>query len=795
MKWLLLSIVTLEALSAQSTASLHGRVTDPTGAAVVQAALTLENASNGFRTTAATAPDGSYTFGNLPLAAYTLTATHDGFDSVTQPVALRSNVPVELVITLALPGARDSVTVQAGAATLIDPEASGTYAQINFQEIDRIPTGAGARGMEAALSRFPGFAKNANGAIHPRGAHNQMTFVIDGMPVSDQLNGAFANTLDPSVAQTVELFTGNISAEYFGKTGAVANITTRSGLGTRRRFMGSSTLEAAQFDLLSQTTQVAGETGKWGYSASVTTMRTNRFLDQVALQNLHNGGNSERGFARVDYQASQRDTFRLTMMAGRSSFELANLRSQQLAGQRQRQDLGDVSATLGWVRILNLRTTFDANASYRSAVAQLFPSAGDTPVTASQARHLTTLNFGAHINYADARHTLRAGGDYQHFPVSENFNFAITSPTFNQPGSDAFNPNLVPHDLTRGGDWFRFHAKQSGTLRGLFVQDNVRLGRVTLGLGLRYDDYRFLVNAGQWQPRLGIAYAIRKTGTVFRASYNRTFQTPPNENLLLSASRDAARLAPPAVRGTFGDAPAQMLPERQNVFEAGFQQAIGRRLSLNGALYHKNAADQQDNNNFLNTGIIFPITLQSIRVNGAEGRLSLLPVRGFSGTVSITHSRSVSNPPFTGGLFLGNEAVDALSAGPFLIDHDQFLSVYGQIQYTHKSGWWIAPAVRYDSGLVANPSDPAVVAADPDYADLLPYVKLGGTTARVTPRTITDLAVGYAPPERLHPRRWEVSVNITNIANVTALYNFQSIFVGTRIVSPRTLGVRVRFFF
>ncbi len=798
---LVLSLVTITGLAmAQSTASLRGHVLDPSRAAVPNATLTLENAVNGFRAETSAGPDGEFRFGNLPFGVYAITASHAGFDPATQSLALRSNVPEEVTLSLHLPGTRETITVDAMAATLIDPEVSGTRAQINAEDIDRIPTGAGARGIEAALGRFPGFAKNANGAIHPRGAHNQMTFVIDGMPVADQLNGGFANTLDPSVAQTVELFTGNISAEYFGKIGAVANITTRSGIGSGKRFAGSTTLEAAQFDMLSQTTQMSGERGKWGYSASVSTMRTHRFLDQVALENLHNGGNSQRGFARVDYQVSDVDTLRLTVMSGRSSFELANLPSQQFAGQRQRQRLGDFSSTLGWVRLLTPRTTLDANLSYRTALAQLTPSAGDTPVTASQARHLTTVNLGLHTTYLSNRHNLRLGGDHQHYPVSEDFSFGITSPGFNNPLSDTYNPNLLRHDLSRGGTLFRFTAKRSGDMRGLFVQDNVRLGPVTLALGLRYDQYRFLVDASQWQPRLGIAYSIQRTQTVLRASYNRTFQTPPNENLLLSASPQAARLASPIVQQTLGGEPAQMKPERQNVFELGLQQALGRRVSLNAAFYHKNAVDQQDNNNFLNTGIIFPITLQSIRVNGAEGRINLLPLRGFSGSVAVTHSRSVSTPPFTGGLFLGDEAVDALSAGPFLIDHDQFLSVYGQMQYAHRSGWWIAPAVRFDSGLVANPSDPAGVAADPDYAPLLPYVNLGRAylgegAARVRPRTVTDLAAGYAPPEGKGPRRWEASATISNLTNRTALYNFQSIFVGTRLISPRTASIRLRLFF
>jgi outer membrane cobalamin receptor len=765
MKSWILSIVTATCW-AQSTASLHGHVTDPTGAIVSGASLTLENPAAGFRVAKISTADGTFAFTNLPLAAYSLHIEHPGFEPQTLATPLRSNVPADLTVILEIAGTRMSITVGGDAPTLIDPESSGTYAQINQADIDRLPTGAGARGLEAALARFPGFAKNANGAIHPRGAHNQMTFVVDGMPISDQLNGAFANTLDPSVAQTVELFTGNISAEYFGKTGAVANITTRSGIGSGRRLIGNTTLEAAQFDLLSQTTQVAGEHGRWGYSASTTTMKSHRFLDQVSRDNLHNGGNSQRGFSRIDYQASARDTLRLTMMTGRSSFELANLRSQQARGQDQRQRLGDVSMALGWVRSLNPHATLDVNASYRTALAQLIPSAGDTPYTASQDRHLTTISLGVHGNYLTSRHNLRTGGDYQTFPVSEHF--AVSS----------MSPAVSPLQ-------FEFRSKATGQLRGLFMQDNVRLGRLTLALGLRFDQYRFLVDAHQWQPRIGAAFSISETQTVLRASYNRTFQTPPNENLLLSASAQAAKLSPL-------QAFAPIRPERQNVFELGLQQALGKHLAFNGAFYHKNAVDQQDNNNFLNTGVIFPITLKSIRVNGAEARLTLLPIHGFSANLSATHSRSISTPPFTGGLFLGNEAVDALSQGPFVIDHDQFLSLHISAQYNHASGWWIAPAIRYDSGLVANPSNPAQVAADPDYADLLPYVNLTGVTARVRPRTITDLVFGFTPPDK---HRWEVSANIGNVFDTVALYNFQSIFVGTRLVSPRTFGARVRWFF
>jgi hypothetical protein len=109
--------------------------------------------------------------------------------------------------------------------------------------------------------------------------------------------------------------------------------------------------------------------------------------------------------------------------------------------------------------------------------------------------------------------------------------------------------------------------------------------------------------------------------------------------------------------------------------------------------------------------------------------------------------------------------------------------------------FWLSNTIRYDSGLVTNPSDPRAVAADPDYADLLPFVRLSQSPARVRSRAIQDLAIGYTGTTRERRRLWEVQFQVTNLWNLTAVYNFQSIFVGTRVVQPRTLGVRTRFFF
>jgi hypothetical protein len=83
------------------------------------------------------------------------------------------------------------------------------------------------------------------------------------------------------------------------------------------------------------------------------------------------------------------------------------------------------------------------------------------------------------------------------------------------------------------------------------------------------------------------------------------------------------------------------------------------------------------------------------------------------------------------------------------------------------------------------------VAADPDFRDLLPYVNLDASVPRVRPRTIADLAIGFDLTDRLGRSTWALQLQATNVTNQTALYNFQSVFVGTRLVQPRTLSARL----
>lgn len=199
----------------QATATLKGIVRDPSGAELAQATILLRNALTGYESRTETSAGGAFQIANIPFQNYQLTVARAGFLESRQTVALQSNVPVELAIMLALHSISEEVSVTAfDRSELVDVEATGTRTQLNLAQMEHMPIAVGSRALESVLLSMPGFAADANGAIHPRGAHNQMTYVIDGMPVSDQLTGAFGNGIDSSIVQTLELYTGDIPAEY-----------------------------------------------------------------------------------------------------------------------------------------------------------------------------------------------------------------------------------------------------------------------------------------------------------------------------------------------------------------------------------------------------------------------------------------------------------------------------------------------------------------------------------------------------------------------------------------------------
>jgi len=857
-------IALISPLSGQSlgnAGTITGNVVDPSGAAIPKATVTIRNPVSGYNQAASSAPDGSFRLTNIPPNPYHLEVTAPGFSAFAQDVEIRNAIPVQRKAQLALAGTQTSVNVEAAGADILENDPSA-HVDIDRNLIVKLPTNDPGAGLSEAITYTTGgVAADANGFFHPLGDHAQVSFVIDGQPISDQQSKLFSTQLPTDAIQSMEATTGSPNAEFGDKSSLVAQVTTRSGLGAGRLF-GNLDANYGSFGAAGGSAAIGYGNTRVGNFLVVNGTRTGRFLDTPEFTPFHDKGNNESIFDRFDYQPDGMNVFHLNLFTARNWFQIPNDYDQ--LGQDQRQQVVTWSIAPGYQHTFNANTLLTINPYTRKDKVNYYPSLNpfaDSPATQSQNRQLLNWGVKSDISTTRGRHNLKVGLDLKQTRLLENFGFGITDPAFNSPcingngisvpdttltdpGQCAAaglqpntldNPNatvpfaagLVPFDLTRGGTLFNFHATGNINQYAFYAQDDITAGNFLFKVGVRAEEYDGIVSKFSPQPRAGISYNIKKTGTVVRVAYARTFETPFNENLLLSSATGVGGLA----QNVFGSNSVAVQPGFRNQFNAGLQQAIGKFLLVDLDYFWKYTHNAYDFSTLLNTTIAFPIAWHNSKSDGVTGRISTTNLHGFQAYWTFGHNRARYFPPEAGGLVPQGAS---LASGVFRIDHDQAFQSTSVFRYQHKNNEWIAFTWRYDSGLVVSgvpDSDAALALLTPAQqtsiglscgaliatfsrglspqdcagqavkSTLLTLPQAGTENDdhnpdRVKARHVFDLGIGTDNLFHTEKRqRVTASLEIANLTNKVALYNFLSTFSGTHFLQPRTVMVHLGFVF
>ena len=182
--------------------------------------------------------------------------------------------------------------------------------------------------------------------MHLRGAEAQPQYVLDGIPVSENLSSTFATALDMENVRSAQVITGNLPAEFGERTAGIINLTTKSGL--EMPWNGGLSLSGGSFDSGAIDAEGGGHIGNVGVFATADTSRSDRFLDPPEIDNFHNHGGLAHLFSRFDWSPSPKDAIRLTLATNGSNFQVPNLLEQQTEGQRLRQKLRDDYQAISW---------------------------------------------------------------------------------------------------------------------------------------------------------------------------------------------------------------------------------------------------------------------------------------------------------------------------------------------------------------------------------------------------------------------------------------------------------------
>ncbi|HEY2472417.1 MAG TPA: carboxypeptidase regulatory-like domain-containing protein [Terracidiphilus sp.] len=882
-----LSFATLSAFAQSGNAgTIRGTVTDPSGAVIPGATVHLSNAVSGLDRTTTTDATGQFEFSNIPFNPYQISVSANGFGPLNRSVEIRSSVGTSVKLALSIGGASSTVTVEA-SGDLVETDPT-FHTDVDRDLFIKVPMESQSSTLSSLVTATtPGVAADSNGLFHGLGDHASNSFNADGQSITDQQSKVFSNQIPSNSIQSIEVISGAPPAEYGDKTSLVIVATTRSGQGVTKP-TGSVSSSYGAFGSASAGIDLAYGGKNWGNFVEVDGLNSGRFLDPPEFTVFHDKGNEENAFDRVDYSFSAKDSVHVDFNYSRSWFQTPNtfdnLNVQNVlsggtnaspvfgtvGNTDQRSQIGTFNISPTYTHVISNDSVFNFgtfvrrdNYNYYSSTNPLADRGPENLQTSSISQNRTLTNAGVHTDftYVKGIQNIKAGAQYGQTFLRENDSLGVVDPiySFSAPcvddggnplpgysdpsqcsnggaaGPNA-NPNylsvLAPFDLTRGGSFYSFIGRTDVKELALFVEDQIKAGNWNFNLGVRGDIYNGLTKAQQAEPRFGVSYNIKPSGTVLSVSYARTLETPFNENLVLSSNGCSnAVLSPllacsPGVSGT-------LQPGFRNEFHAGLQQALGKRVVVSGEYIWKYTHNAFDFSILGNTPITFPIDWHNSKIPGYALHVEVPEFHGFSAYSVMSSVAARFFPPQVAGA----GATVGQSGQPFRIDHDEKFNQTSHVQYTFThgrllNGLWGGFNWRYDSGLVAGsvpfatdtttPVDLSGLTFDQQaeagltcggvratrsagfqsclpsqYGSSLVSIPAPGTEnddknpPRISPRNLFDTSLGKN--NIFHADRYKVDLDLTaiNVTNKYALYNFLSTFSGTHYVTPRALTAKV----
>lgn len=740
---ILLSTGSVMAQGVGHSGTVTGTVTDNTGAIIPGATVSLSNPVSGYSRKAVTDANGQYTFSNVPYSNYHIVITAQGFGAITQDATVNSSLPVAMKAILQVGAAAQNITVE--GSDLVD---TGTNMETNVDRntIAKLPLESQTSGLSSLVTlTTPGVAADSNGQLHGLGDHASNTFAVDGQSISDQQSKVFSNQLPTNAVQSIQVIDGAPPAEYGDKTSLVIQVTTRSGLGQKKP-TGSITTSYGAFGTSTAGVDLGYGTDTFGNFFELDGLNSGRFLDTPEFTVMHDKGNEQNLFDRIDKQFTAADAVHLDLNYSRSWFQTPNtfdnlnvgatdpLTGAPVAATDQHSKIETFNIAPTYTRVLGNDAVFNFAPYVRKDSYNYYPShnpfADLGPPNLQResiAQERTLLNTGIHSDLSIVRgnNTIKGGAVYQQTLLREHDSLGIVDPTLNAPCLSAagtplagfsataqcatagflvnpgFLPVLLPNDLTRGGTDALFFGHTDVKELSLYIEDSIKAGDWLFNLGIRGDLYNGLAVARQAEPRLAISYNFKPTNTLLRVSYARTLETPFNENLVLSSLGCGDAVLNPLLACAPGVTNTVEQPGYRNEFHAGLTQAVGRHFVFTGDYIWKYTHNAFDFSVLGNTPITFPIDWHNSKIPGYAIRADLVELHNLTAYVALSSvAARFFNPQEAGA---GATPGTAGTKLPFRIDHDEKFNQTTHVQYQLPGKFlpWFGFNWRYDSGLVA----------------------------------------------------------------------------------------------
>jgi outer membrane receptor protein involved in Fe transport len=729
---LLTTLIVPIGLWAAVFGSVRGIIHDPSHRPVQGASVLLKSISSDYSQTVSTDSDGAFEATAVPVGAYRVTVTRDGFAPASQDVVVASGSAPVAHFQLSLGAVSEVVNVQESALA-VNPEQVTPTTMISRKEIAMTPGADLSNSLNAIADYVPG-AYIAHDQLHIRGGH-QVTWAIDGVPIPNtNIASNVGPQIDPKDIDYLEAQRGGYSSAYGDRTYGVFNVVPRTGF--ERNNEGEFYSTFGTFHQTNDQLNFGSHTEKFAYFASVNGNRSDHGLSTPGPDVLHDRVWGLGGMGTLIYNLDANNQFRFVTSLRRDDYQVPNDPDAEAAGIRDVERERDVAGNLSWVHTFQPGLLLTVSPFYHYNLANYDGGPNDFPLSTTQHRSSQYAGVQVALNEVTARHNASLGiyqfGQWDHEAVNLIANNGSAPP------------------VAQG-------KRSQGNLEAVFLEDQYKaFSWLTLTAGVRLTHFSGAIAENAASPRLGGSVRIPHLNWVLHGFWGQYYQSPP-------LSTVSGPLLDFAVSQGLGVIPLR--GERDEEHQFGLSIPVrGWALEVND--YHQRATNYFDHNAIGNSNVFFPLTIAGARLYGWEVSIRSPQIfRRGEVYVSYAYAHAEGAGAITGGL----TDFSPPRSGYFLLDHDQRHTLHAGFNFSLPHGISTGGNLYYGSGFTDGTSD---------------------VPAHLPEHTTFDLSIGKTVAENL-----TVSVTALNLTNRRFLLDNSTTFGGTHYADPRQIYVQVRYRF
>jgi outer membrane cobalamin receptor len=730
------ALLTATAALATVFGTVRGIVHDPSHRPVASTQVVLKAVRSDYSENTTSDSNGEFHFDSVPVGEYTVTVSRPGFTTQEQKLTVLSGTAPVLHIELQLATQTQSVTVTSDAPPAQTESVTPTTLTTELQ-ISQTPGASKSNSLSMITNYVPG-SYVTHDQLHIRGGH-QTSWLIDGVPIpNSNIASNLGPQIDPKDIDILETQRGSYSADYGDRTYGVFNVAPRTGFEMDNQ--AELLLTAGNFYQTDNQLNFGGHSNHFAYYASAHGYYTQLGLQTPTSSVIHDQANGFGGFTSLTYNLDSRDQFRWVGQLREDYYQVPfdpndpNTQGQFLSDANKERD---GFLLFSWLRTFSPGLVLTVSPFYHYNYVGYESSPVDLPGSATERLSSHYEGGQANLSWVEKRNNLRTGVVGYAEQTNQLFGLVCHSP------GDC--ENVDPPATVR----------PAGGIAAVYVEDQFQLTSwLSVNAGFRQTHFSGVVVENATDPRVGGSLRIPKLNWVFRAFYGHFYQAPP----LVTVS---GPLESAANNQNLGFIPLH--GERDEEHQFGVTIPL-RGWTIDADNFLTRATNFFDHNNFNNSNLFFPITIEGARISGWE--LTLRSPRIYKrAQVYLTYSNQLA---LGCGDINGGLTDFSFGAGCGYLDHDQrnTLHLGGQFSLPWRS--YASTDVYYGSGF-SNGSPPP---------------------SHLPGHTTFDLTLGKDFGER-----FSLAVTGLNVANRRVLLDNSFTFGGTHYLNPREIFVQMRYRF